>query len=113
MTDVGDTKEWKALAVALGTRVTQERERRGMTKEALGERSGLASRYIWRVEEGLQNIQLGNIGKVATGLGITLGELMTDVEKLVRHPVEKKPVKRRGPTKKGSSSAVAEGAAEL
>jgi transcriptional regulator with XRE-family HTH domain len=99
MVDGADKKEWSALAVALGTRVTQERERLKITKEALGERSGLASRYIWRVEEGLQNIQLGNIGKIATGLGLTLAALMKGVETLVEHPVEKKPVKRRGPVK--------------
>lgn len=99
MVDGADKKEWSALAVALGTRVTQERERLKLTKETLGERSGLASRYIWRVEEGLQNIQLGNIGKIATGLGMTLAALMKGVETLVEHPIEKKPVKRRGPAK--------------
>lgn len=101
MSTEGEVKEWSALAVALGTRVTQERERLKITKEALGERSGLASRYIWRVEEGLQNIQLGNIGKVAAGLGLTLAELMKGVEHLVEYPAERKPVKRRGPRKKG------------
>lgn len=100
MTDGGDSKEWAALAIALGTRVTQERKRLGMTKEALGTRSGLASRYVWRVEEGMQNIQLGNIGKLATGLGITLADLMNGVEHLVEHPVERPPVKRRGPVGK-------------
>jgi len=99
MTTGGDNKDWAALAVAFGTRVTQERERLKITKEALGARSGLASRYIWRVEAGMQNVQLSNIGKIAVGLGVTLAELMEGVEYLIDHPVEKKPG-RRGPAKK-------------
>jgi transcriptional regulator with XRE-family HTH domain len=98
----GEEKDWAALAVALGRRVTQERKRLGLTKEALGERSGLASRYIWRVEAGMQNIQLGNIGKIAAGLGLTLAELMEGIEHLIANPPEKEPVKRRGPVKKAS-----------
>lgn len=100
MADDGGQKEWGALAVALGTRVTQERKRLGLTKQSLGERSGLAPRYLWRVEEGLQNIQLGNIGKIAEGLGLTLSDLFAGVEDLVAKPVVRPPVKRRGPAKK-------------
>lgn len=100
MTTGDRDKDWKALAVALGARVTQERERLQLTKEMLAHRSGLASRYLWRVEAGLQNIQLGNIGKIATGLGVSLSDLMKGIEHLVDHPVEKKPVKRRGPAAK-------------
>lgn len=99
MTTGGEEKEWAALAVALGTRVTQERDRLGITKEALGERSGLASRYIWRVEAGMQNIQLGSIGRIATGLGVTLAELMAGVERLVANPVERRPGRPRGKPK--------------
>ena len=100
MTTGGEKKDWAALAIALGTRVTQERDRLGITKEALGERSGLASRYIWRVEAGMQNIQLGSIGKIAAGLGMTLAELMAGVERLVANPVERKPSRPRGKPKK-------------
>ncbi|WP_326522929.1 helix-turn-helix domain-containing protein [Sphingomonas sp.] len=100
MTTGGEKKDWAALAIALGTRVTQERDRLGITKEALGERSGLASRYIWRVEAGMQNIQLGNIGKIATGLGLTLAELMAGIEQLVANPAERKPSRPRGVLKK-------------
>lgn len=92
-----DSKDWKAVAVAFGTRVTQERKTAGMTKEALGQRSGLASRYLWRVEAGKQNIQIGNVAKIASGLGITVAELLTGVEQLVENPVPKPPVRPRGP----------------
>jgi transcriptional regulator with XRE-family HTH domain len=102
MTSGGDTKEWAALAVALGTRVTQERTRLNITKEALGERSGLASRYIWRVEAGMQNIQLGNIGKLAKGLGVSLAQLMDGLEHLVENPAPRPPSRRRVSSKKAN-----------
>lgn len=86
------------MAVALGTRVTQERDRLKLTKEALGERSGLASRYIWRVEAGKQNIQLGTIARIAKGLDLTMAELLAGAEDLVANPVERPPAKPRGPT---------------
>lgn len=88
--------DWSPAAVALGTRVTQERERLGLTKEGLAQRSGLASRYLWRVEAGRQNIQLGNIVKIAGGLGLTLAELLVGVEKLMDSPEPKAEVKPRG-----------------
>lgn len=95
-------KEWSAVAVALGTRVTQERTRLGLTKEALADRSGLASRYIWRVEEGRQNIQLGNIARLARGLGVGMADLMAGVEDLVLNPEPKAPAKPRGPAARRS-----------
>lgn len=97
MAEDRDSKDWVATAVAFGTRVTQERERLKLTKEALGERSGLASRYIWRVEAGLQNIQLSNIAKLAQGLGVTVGALLGGVEELVRDPAPRPATKPRRP----------------
>ncbi len=97
MVGVCESKEWSAVAIALGTRVRQERESLKMTKEALAERSGLASRYIWRVEAGQQNIVLLNIAKISTGLGMTLAELVEGVEELIRNPVPMPVAKPRGP----------------
>jgi transcriptional regulator with XRE-family HTH domain len=102
MAIAGESKEWTAVAIALGTRVTQEREQLGLTKEALGVRSGLASRYIWRVEAGLQNLQLLNITKIAGALGITLAELFAGVEELIRQPLTKPPTRPRGPAARKS-----------
>ena len=92
-----DSKAWEPVAVALGIRIQQERERLGLTKEALAELSGLASRYLWRAENGRQNIQLSNISKIAAALGLTLSDLFAGIEQLVEHPPEKPPVKPRGP----------------
>lgn len=95
--NVGEsTKDWTPIAIALGTRVRQERERLGLSKESLAERSGLASRYLWRVEAGRQNLQLLTISKIAAGLGLSLSELMAGVEQLMAEPVIVPPPKPRG-----------------
>ena len=103
MASEGESRDWSVIAVAVGTRVTQERERRKMTKEALGELSGLASRYIWRVEAGKQNVQLHTVSKIAAGLELTLAELLDGVEELVRNPMPKAPVRPRGPAARARS----------
>ena len=75
-----------------------------LTKEALSERSGLASRYIWRVEAGMQNLQLGNIAKIAVGLDLHLSELLAGVEELVENPIPRPPTKPRGPAARRSTT---------
>ena len=57
--------DFAAIALAVGIRVEQERTARQLTKEGLAELSGLASRYLWRVEEGMQNITLKNLVAIA------------------------------------------------
>jgi transcriptional regulator with XRE-family HTH domain len=87
-----------SYARALGLRIEQERTGQGMSKEDLAERSGLASRYIWRCEEGLQNITLKSLVAIAHGLQVSLATLMQDVEKLAADPPPKAIKKPRGPT---------------
>ncbi len=100
-----ESKEWTATATAVGTRVWQERELRNLTKEALAERCGLASRYIWRVEEGRQNLVLFTLAKIAQGLDMTLAELLQGVEELIRNPIPKPETKPRGPTARRKAGA--------
>lgn len=85
------------IAVAIGSRVTLERERAGITKEELGARSGLPSRYIWRVETAKLNIQLRNLSRIAAGLGLTVSQLTAGMEDLVENPLDRPKPKRRGP----------------
>ncbi len=72
----------RRLRSAVGSRVTQERNRLGFTKEQLASRSGLASRYLWRVEAGRQNLQLATIAKIAAGLDLPLAALLAGVEEM-------------------------------
>lgn len=89
-----------AIAIAIGSRVVVEREAQGLTKEELSTRSGLASRYIWRVEVGRVNVQLRNLAKIAAGLGMTVSQLTAGLEKLVDEPLDRPKPKRRGPRPK-------------
>lgn len=91
-----------AVAIAIGTRVVLEREARNLTKEELGVRTGLASRYIWRVEVGRVNIQLRNLAKIAAGLDLTVSQLTAGLEELVENPLDRPKPKRRGPRPRSS-----------
>lgn len=91
-----DSKTLDPFAVALGIRVRQERERRKMTKEALGEATSLASRYIWRVEDGRQNITFANLARLSGALGLRLSELLAGVEEIAANPPPRQATKPRG-----------------
>ena len=95
-----DEQRHIAIAVALGYRIEQERKKQSLTKEELATRSGMASRYLWRVEAGRQNLVLKNIVAIADGLGITLAALMKGVEKLADDPPPRVAPKPRGPAAK-------------
>lgn len=104
MASEAESPEPDPLAIAIGSRVAQERERLRMTKEDLGERAGLASRYVWRVEAGRLNIQLRNLAKIAEGLGLTVSQLTAGLEELVEHPWDRPKPKRRGPLPRGKAA---------
>ena len=100
MADEGESAAPDPIAVAIGSRIVQERERLNLTKEELGSRSGLSSRYVWRVEVGRLNVQLRNLSKIATGLGLTVSQLTLGLENLVETPLDRPKPKRRGPMPK-------------
>lgn len=105
MSDDADSTSPDPVANAIGLRVEQERTRLDITKEELGARSGLASRYIWRVEAGKLNVQLRNLAKIAEGLGVTVAELTTGLEELIANPPERPKRPRRGPLPKAKRAA--------
>lgn len=96
------------IAVAIGSRVLQEREKLSITKEELSARSGLSSRYLWRVEVGRLNVQLRNLAKIADGLGLTVAQLTEGLEQLVNRPLDRPKPKRRGPKPRAKSAVTAE-----
>lgn len=66
--------------VALGQRVAEVRAERGMSKEELARRCELSPAYIWRIEDGRQNVQLRTLLRLAHGLDATLAELTAGLE---------------------------------
>ncbi len=62
-----------------GQRVRYERTKQGLSQEELAERAGLHRTYIGMIERAEKNITLLNIEKVAKALGISVGELLKEL----------------------------------
>ncbi|MHC5727225.1 MAG: helix-turn-helix domain-containing protein [Nostoc sp.] len=62
-----------------GKRVRDERLQRGLSQEELAEKAELHRTYIGMIERGEKNITLINIQKIAKALGITVDELLRDI----------------------------------
>lgn len=57
-----------ALILAVGQRVRRARERKGISRRVLSEKSGVSQRYLAQLEMGGGNISIGLLHKVATAL---------------------------------------------
>lgn len=62
-----------------GQRVRALRKERGLSQEALAERSGLDRTYISGIERGLRNVALQNIEVLAQALDIPIAELFEEI----------------------------------
>jgi len=60
----------------LGKRIQSVREKRGLTQEALEERTGINTKYISAIECGHKNVTIMTLEKIAKGLDIELYELI-------------------------------------
>lgn len=66
----------EALLATVGARVRAERERLGLTRRQLGERSGVSERFLAQLEAGRGNISLGRFADVAEALGTAPADLL-------------------------------------
>jgi transcriptional regulator with XRE-family HTH domain len=60
-----------------GKRVRTRRQALGLSQEALADRCGVHWTFVGQVERGQRNISLHNLLKLADGLGVDPGELVT------------------------------------
>jgi transcriptional regulator with XRE-family HTH domain len=65
------------LRARFGRRVRELRVASGLSQEELAERAGLHYTYIGGIERGERNLGIINVGRVATGLGISLADLFS------------------------------------
>ncbi|RYG20180.1 MAG: XRE family transcriptional regulator [Caulobacteraceae bacterium] len=61
----------------LGKRVQLLRQRAGVSQEELAERAGIHRTYVSGVERGVRNPTITVLEKLAKGLGVELGELVS------------------------------------
>ncbi|MBA3424023.1 MAG: helix-turn-helix transcriptional regulator [Rubrobacter sp.] len=84
MSESGTRENSKAEAVSaerLGSRVKDLRKRRGITLEALAERSGVSRAMLSKVERGEKNPTLVVAARIAEGFAVTLSGLLGTEER--------------------------------
>jgi transcriptional regulator with XRE-family HTH domain len=65
-----------AATQVFGERVRTHREALGLSQEALAARSGVHWTFLGQVERGRRNLNLHNLLKLASGLGVDPAELV-------------------------------------
>jgi transcriptional regulator with XRE-family HTH domain len=65
-----------SLLIKFGKKVREERFKRRLTQQALGDIAGVHRTYIGMVERGEKNLTLTNIQKIAKALKIKPSELL-------------------------------------
>jgi len=84
----------------LGARVRELRERRSMSRKLLARESQVSERYLAQLEGGDGNISVILLRRVATALGVTVGEALlpedqdTVEQRLIRRFLERLPMHR-------------------
>jgi transcriptional regulator with XRE-family HTH domain len=69
------------LQLRFGSAVRRLRREAGFSQEGFAAKAGINRGYYGSIERGKVNLSLDNIGKVAKALGVTVGQLMTEVDK--------------------------------
>ena len=69
------------LRVALGRAVRRLRKQAGFSQESFADHCKLHRTYMGAVERGETNISLDSLERIAKGLGLTAGELLTEAER--------------------------------
>lgn len=81
----GAGKRPTPLQQAFGDRVRGRRRELGLSQEKLAEISGLDRTYISSLEQGLRNVSLNNIARVATALRVDCSVLVEGLQELAGH----------------------------
>lgn len=61
-----------------GEVVRAERKRQELTQEELADRAGISAVFMSDIERGVENVTLETIAKLSKGLGVKLGQLLTN-----------------------------------
>jgi transcriptional regulator with XRE-family HTH domain len=72
----------------LGSRVRELRLKKGFSQESFADHCGLHRTYMGGIERGERNLTIQTILTVAKGLGMTISDLLSGVEKLAENAKE-------------------------
>ena len=71
------------LQVVLGKRIRELRSKKGFSQESFADHCGLHRTYMGGIERGEHNLTLQTALTISKGLGISMSELLTGIEKHV------------------------------
>ncbi len=74
--------------VALGERIRQRRQEKGLTQGYVAEQAGIESSNISHIERAASKVGLGTLVKIANILGCTVNDLLCDSLECERHAFE-------------------------
>lgn len=66
----------KQILQKFGRRVREERDKKGISQERLGQLAGVHRTYIGMIERAEKNITLTNMQKIARALGMRVNDLV-------------------------------------
>lgn len=73
--------EVQPILKALGQRIRELRSKQGYSQESFADHCGVHQTFMGTIERGESNLSFSNLVKVAEGLGITLAQLLSGLEK--------------------------------
>lgn len=65
------------IRMKVGLRIKELRADAGMSQESFANSIDIARTYFAEIETGKRNVSIVNLEKIATGLGVTLGEFFS------------------------------------
>jgi transcriptional regulator with XRE-family HTH domain len=71
------------LQIVLGHRIRESRLKKGFSQESFADHCGLHRTYMGGIERGERNVTIQTVLIIAKGLGITMSELLSGIEKQV------------------------------
>jgi transcriptional regulator with XRE-family HTH domain len=83
------------VEVAVGKRIMELREKRGLTLSQLAKLVGISKSALWAIEQGRVSPTISTLWKIANALGVTFGELVEHSLSVAENGVEVRLIERR------------------
>lgn len=72
-------KRAEAVAKAVGNRIRDLRQKKGISQEGLADEAGMHRTYMWGIERGRRNPSLGHLTRIADALDVPLASLFEGI----------------------------------